>query len=181
MRERSQFDLDQLVKTDKSTGSSGESNNFRLFKVWGIEIRSITIDFNLPEEVVAQRNLVLAADKDLEVARIAGQTAIVNANIQLKVAEIKRQSTLLDGQGEGAAIAAIVKTVTETGLSNQDILAYLQKIRFYKAITPNKGVIISSQADEAAAFGARVAAGSQLAKESLEDGGASATQITGEE
>jgi regulator of protease activity HflC (stomatin/prohibitin superfamily) len=177
MRERSQIGLNQLVEQDK--------DNFGLFKTWGVEIRSITIDFTLPEEVIAKRNSILAAEKELEAAKIEKQEALVRAAERFQVSKVDAKSTLVSGQAKGEGMAKTIKAIAdEVQLPVKDVVEYLRQLSFYEAIKNNKGVIISSpngQVDEPAAFGAKVAAGSQLTNESLKGGEVSDIQASGGE
>lgn len=177
MRERSQIGLNQLVEQDK--------DNFGLFKIWGVEIRSITIDFTLPAEVITQRNSILTAEKELEAAKIEKQRALVKAAERFQVSKVDAKSILVSGQAKGESMAKTIKAIAdEAQLPVKDVVEYLRQLSFFEAIRGNKGVIISSpngQADEPAAFGAKVAAGSQLANESLKGAEVSDIQASGGE
>lgn len=122
--------VDEVSKNKRDYGLNIVNDNDKLrVSEWGVELKGVILaDIRLPENVVAERNKVLVAEKEAQVA----ETQIKKEEFLKRVAEVKAQADLvvkeLKAKGEAAQVKALMESCHMT---NAEALAYLtNKVKY---------------------------------------------------
>ncbi len=131
------------------------SDFYKILHNWGIEPLSFTVtDIELPQVIIEQRQRVLQATKDVEVAELGA-----------KKAEHEAKTTLIKASGDAkgmdeitAAMAGRIKALVEKGMSPQEAAAYVVNITKAEALK-NSQQVTWIESNKSAARGASFGAG----------------------
>jgi len=162
----------------KKTFTEDELKNCEFYKTldsWGVIPKSFSVsDIEVPDTIKVERERVLKAEKDLEVAGIDIETAKKKAEkdfevsiIEIKTADKKAKKviieatasskkTALEGKGESEKLRAIVN---DGGIDKKDVTGYLVGLAKWEAIGKNPNVTIIEDSGNGASSGARFGAG----------------------
>lgn len=172
-------ELDQAIEEQSDSHSDDiitqRDTEADKFKLWGIEIEGIAVtDIAIPEEIQAERDKIIIAEKARDAALIAVETARhvaegerEAAKIAVETAEKKAEAQRITQEKQGLAIKQEIENVMKSGLNAQQAAQYLLNKVYFEAIKANKGIIISGQGTNAPIMGAELAAALNLATETM--------------
>jgi len=143
------------VVSDKDvTESDYQQSPFYLaIKEWGwLATRFTVSNLTLPESIKKQRERILIAEKDLEVAEIEGKTAVKKKGITITNASATAEAEKLLGTGVGQKIKNLAK---EANVSEKEALQYLILQQKWAAVaTPGVNVMLNEGGDNTLKMGA---------------------------
>jgi len=151
---KSQFDLKAILFGVENSDPNKELVDFDLTSTafhltlddWGITPMGLTIsDIELPDNIKEQRGRNLIAEKDLEVARLNRQKAMVQKAIKIIEAEASKQARIKQGEGEkrynllqGGGLAEKVANLIEKGVPSAGIVSLITSEFKWKAVENSK-------------------------------------------
>ena len=153
----------ESIKT-KNQADWTSSGFFKSLEAWGIlPIDLVISDINLTEELKQKRQMILAAEKDRDVAKIMLEKAETEKKITVKQAEAKRESAILLAEGkkkslalEGEGEAQMLKEIA-TAMPHGKVPGFVINSRKWEAIKENPNATIidgSNLALQGSQFGA---------------------------
>lgn len=125
---KDKVDLKRLKEEDRCVFNS-------IIKHYGVDIRSVNIaDIKLSEEEIKINRVQYEAQVNLKVAEDKKKTAVIEAEAEAKVMELK---------GEG--LEKQIKSIVATGASAKEVLEYLTKMEQWKSMkATDKSFIIDN-------------------------------------
>lgn len=129
---------------------------FKTLSEWGVHPEKLVLsDINLPPEILEGRERVFLAEQRRQATEKEKEIALIEASQRKEVAAINKKTALL----EGKAMAERIKIISEeTGLSSNEVVAYLNYIEKWSGIGKSATVIIGSrEGEQGSAIGAGLA------------------------
>jgi regulator of protease activity HflC (stomatin/prohibitin superfamily) len=125
---------------------------------WGWIAKRFTVsNMTLPESIKKQRERLLIAEKDFEVAGVEEKTERRKKNITITKAQATAEAESILGQGAGEKIKNIMEA---TGVSNREALQYLiLQQKWLAAAASGNYVMLNEGGDDSSQFGAQFGAG----------------------
>jgi len=153
IQKKSEITLDDIIPLSPTQAE--------VFKAWGVELMGIAVtDIGIPTLIKEQRDRVLTAEKDLEVA-----------TVKVKTAEKEGEAIKVKQEKVGSAAGKEIKKLQDdSGLKNPELAAeYLLNTKYFAAIEKNKGVIIAGKGTGAPLMGAEFAASLSLVSDQFKE------------
>lgn len=131
---------------------------------WGVVPKSFTVsDIQLPPNIIAQREKIINAEKELEATAIKEKQAEIDKRIKIIEADAIKQSTELKGKGESEARAAIINRMVEelkkAKISQKDIVRTIIEFQKWQAVSLTDNALIIEGSGGPAASGSKFGAG----------------------